>query len=431
MSGTRPTRLGVVDIGSTTATLALYHSGPAGFIDRFARMSEPLMLMRALGTGRSLPKEAFDRTVAAMVTFSRAARAHGVREIVGVATSAVRDARNGEELLAAIRRESGIPVRLLDGEAEGRAAARSTLDTLPVTDGLMVDLGGGSLQLVHLVGGHAREVVSLPLGSARVSDAFLGTDPPTGAELTALRRHVEALLRPLPWLRGAPLLVGIGGTVRTLSKVDRRARKWPIGHGHGYRLTLDEILAQVETSSRMRLVERAQIPGLPAHRAGTVVGGAIVLATLLRLAGLEEVLVSTYGIREGLALPLLHGSHLIKDVRNAGLSGRFPDPSGAAAGAGEQAGVAFDHLAPSEAAAPCWRPILVGAVRVACSGGDPTHLYAEPLQGHTHAEILGMAALLGLAQDEVPPAVRRLFDAAVPQDRRAAVQPSARRPRAR
>lgn len=158
-------------------------------------------------------------------------------------------------------------------------------------------------------------------------------------------------------------------------------------------------------------------------------GGAVVLATLLRLAGLDEALVSTYGLREGLALPVLHGPHLITDVRNAGLSGRFPDPSGRSAVAGEEAGIAFDHLAPPDGAPPSWRPILVGAVRVACSGGDPAHLYAEPIQGHTHAEILGMANLVGLAQGEVPPAVRRIFDAAVPE--RPPFQPSARRPRAR
>lgn len=425
----RPRRLGVVDIGSTTATLALYQAGPGGFIDRFEQVGVPLMLMRALGANRAFPRDAFDRTVAAMVTFAREARTHGVTEIVGVATSAVRDAKNGAELLAAIRSGSGIPVQLLEGDAEGRAAARSALDTLPVTDGLLVDIGGGSIQLVHLVGRRAVEVVSLPLGSARVNDAFLRGDPPTGAEMTALRRHIETQLRVLPWIRGSSVLVGIGGTIRALAKVDRRARRWPIGHGHGYALTLDEVLAQIDGMSRLRFAERSLIPGLAAHRVSTIVGGAVVLATLLRLAGLEEVLVSTYGLREGLALPVLHGPGLIGDVRNAGMTGRFPDLSGASVRAAEAAGVAFDRLAVPDGVPPVWRTIVVGAVRVAFSSVEPRHLLAEPLQGYTQVEVLGMAALLGLLPGEVPPSVRALFNVATTSV--SSVQPSVRQPRVR
>lgn len=408
----RPTRLGVVDIGSTTATLALYRSGPGGYIDRFEQVGAPLMLMRALGASRAFPKEAFDRTIAAMVSFAREARGHGVTQIIGVATSAVRDARNGEELLAAIRAGSGIPVTLLDGESEGRAAARSAFDTLPVTDGLVVDLGGGSLQLIHLVDRRVVEVVSLPLGSARVSDAFLRSDPPTGAEVTALRRHVEGHFDALPWNREAKLLVGIGGTIRALAKVDRRSKRWPIGHGHGYALTLDEVLAQVDGMSRQRIAERAQVPGLASHRVSTIVGGAVVLAVLLRRCGLDEVLVSTYGLREGLALPVLHGPDLIPDVRSAGMSGRFPDPTGAAARAGAQAGAVFDRLAIPDGVAPFWRPILVGAVRVAHSGTDVHHVLAEPIQGYTQFDVLRMAALFGLADADVPPVVRALYTGA-------------------
>jgi exopolyphosphatase/guanosine-5'-triphosphate,3'-diphosphate pyrophosphatase len=404
----RPTRLGVVDIGSTTATLALYHSGPVGFIDRFSQIGESLHLTRALGPGRTFPRGAVERTVSALRTFAAAAREQGVSQVIGVATSAVREARNREELLAAIQAGSGIRVELLDGEEEARAAARSALDTLSFTDGLVVDLGGGSLQVARVSGRRVKEVASLPLGSARVSDAFLRTDPPAGAELTALRRHAEGHLRALPWIRGADGLVGIGGTIRALAKMERRARRWPIAHGHGFHLAEDDVLATIDSVSRMSLAVRAAVPGLASHRVGVIVGGAVVLAALLRVSGLSSVLVSTYGLREGLALPVLHGPGLVRDVRAAGLNGRFPDPSGRARKAGEDVGRAFDRLAGQAGLEPAHRTMLTGALRVAASGVDPEHLLAEPLQGFAQHEVLGMAALLGLVDSEVPSTLRAL-----------------------
>jgi exopolyphosphatase/guanosine-5'-triphosphate,3'-diphosphate pyrophosphatase len=405
-----PARVGVVDIGSTTATLALYRGGPFGFIDRFEQVGEALHLMRALGSDGALPKSTIQRTVWTLQSFARHAAAAGVSRIHGVATSAVRDAVNREELLTAIRSQSGIPVEILDGDAEARAGARSALETLPLTDGLVVDLGGGSVQLARVVGRRVRAVVSLPLGSARTSAAYLRSDPPRAPELTSLRRRVEELVRPIEWARGVASVVGIGGTIRCLAKVDRKARRWPLDHGHGYSLTLDVVMALVDSLSRMRAEERAGVPGMASHRIGTIDGGALTLSTILRLAGADEVMVSTYGLREGIAMPMLHGPTLTPDVRNAGLAGRFPDPSGKAVRAAAAAGRAFDLLAERAHLDPGLRPVVTGAVRVALSGRDPARLLDEPLIGHPQQEVLAMAALLGLVPGELPATLRAIYD---------------------
>src|SRR5689334_22506910 len=188
-------RVGIVDIGSSTATLALYQGGPPGFVDRVEQIGLNLRLMRSLGTNGRLSRDAIARTVAVVDEFARAAKDFEADRIDAYATSAVRDATNRQDLVEAVRGATGVELAVISGEEEARFAVTSAVSTLPVTDGIVVDVGGGSVQIARIRRRRAADVVSLPLGSPRTSDAFFGADPPTGPEIVALRRHADALLR--------------------------------------------------------------------------------------------------------------------------------------------------------------------------------------------------------------------------------------------
>lgn len=296
--------LAVVDIGSNSSSLAVYRATPEGTLERVHQEGVSLKLIRQIGADGRLPAGAIRATVEAVTRFRDRAYSLGATYVEAVATSAVRDAVNQNDLLGAIR-AIGVDIRVLDGQAEGVCAVVSVVNTLPLTEGFVVDQGGGSLQIAHVTTRRAQAVVSLPLGALRLTDQFFSSDPPDAAAVTALRRHLERAFALLPWFNAGSggLLVGVGGSVRTLAKIDRRARSWPgaAPGAHGYVLTLDAVEAIWERTSRTSAAERSEIPGLAAHRVETIAAAALTYRTLLLGGGFPSVTVSAHGIREGVA----------------------------------------------------------------------------------------------------------------------------------
>jgi exopolyphosphatase/guanosine-5'-triphosphate,3'-diphosphate pyrophosphatase len=391
----RPDRVAVVDVGSTTTTLAVYDGGPPGFVREVDRRSRALGLARSMACGRELPSQAVADTAEAVRAFAKRARRHDVEDLRVVGTSAVRDAENRDDLVEAVREETGLALEILAGPDEGRAATLAALEALPVSDGVLVDLGGGSLQIVRFRGRRVTNVASLDLGALRLASAFFSSDPPSGIELVDLRRHVERALRTVSWLgEREPVVVGTGGTIRALARLERRRVSWPIAHVHGFELGGDHVLDVVDVLSRMPRARRSRVPGLPPHRVDAVVAGAVVVNVLFRATQRREILVSTFGLREGIALGALHGGCVTRDPRRAGLHGCFPDPRGAASRArGRVLRECGSELDPIE------REGLGLAAWVTASGADPERLLDVPVQGYTQAEILVAARSLGLVDD--------------------------------
>lgn len=371
----------VVDIGSNTATMAVFRLDRGG-LERLAQEGEPLRLMRRLTPEGIFPASAIERTAQVMRGFARRAADLGASTIDAVATSAVRDARNQEELLRAIR-EAGVPVRAISGEEEALLAVRSALGTLPMSDGIVVDLGGGSLQLARVRRRRAGAAVSLPLGGLRLSEVLADSDPPAAADLTRLRRQVETALRAIPWLQAeaGDAVVAMGGSVRAMAKVDRRDRRWPIGHDHGYRLDEDALLAEYESLSRMDARTRATVPGLAAHRVDTIVPALVVMLALLRVLRTGELRVSGAGIREGLVLSKAGALRSRGQVRAAALRRHLPALSAEA----------LRGIADGEGDGPT----LSLARAVANERGRAGALVERPLYGFWQDELLPAVATLG------------------------------------
>jgi exopolyphosphatase/guanosine-5'-triphosphate,3'-diphosphate pyrophosphatase len=321
-------RLAVVDIGSNTANCAVYERAAPGALDRLDESSEPLKLMRRLGPDGVLSPAVIERVLGVLRGFRTFARGLGADEVIALATSAVRDARNSGVLRRAAERELGFALRVIDGAEEGELAAIATAHLLPVRDGVVMDLGGGSAQFVELVDGRPGRTASLPLGALRLTDAFGTAERVSAEKVLALRAHVDAQLATVDWLAGARgPLVGVGGTIRALGKVDRKARSWPIPHGHGHWLSREDLERTWEWTSRLDADARREVPGLPNHRAETIVAGALVYMRVLALRGLHGLRISSYGVREGAALRHFEGDRLplaAGEALRAELRARWP-----------------------------------------------------------------------------------------------------------
>jgi exopolyphosphatase/guanosine-5'-triphosphate,3'-diphosphate pyrophosphatase len=223
--------------------------------------------------------------------------------IIAVATAAVREAKNRNRLLAPLRREHGIEVRVLTASEEARLGAQAALDDLPKFDGVVADLGGGSLQLTAVRRGRMILTRSAPLGAVRMTRGFLRTDPPEPRELRALRSEIRDCLRAvLPPARRGDRMVGLGGTIRALARMHLAEHPKRRRHRQGLRLRQADV---TELRQRMEVVsarKRRRLRGLNAERADTILAGSILVEETLIFGGYRSLVISTRGVRDGLLL---------------------------------------------------------------------------------------------------------------------------------
>jgi exopolyphosphatase/guanosine-5'-triphosphate,3'-diphosphate pyrophosphatase len=272
-----------------------------------------------LGGGRpgTLPPAAVDETLRAVRRFMRDVRrdqqkwddGHSLK-IIAIATSAVRDADNRERLLGPLRREEGIEVRVLSGAEEARLGASAAIEDVRKFEGVVADLGGGSLQLTSVRSGRIAGTTSVPLGAVRMTRAFLHDDPPDPRELRLLRAEIRARLdAALPVVRRGEEMIGLGGTIRTLARMHLTERRGGRRrHRHGMRLGQADVTAIRARLEAATIRERRHFRGLRAERADTILAGAVLVEEALVYGGYLTMIVSTRGVRDGLLLRETFGS---------------------------------------------------------------------------------------------------------------------------
>jgi exopolyphosphatase / guanosine-5'-triphosphate,3'-diphosphate pyrophosphatase len=300
----------LLDLGSNAVRFVLVRVTPGvGF-----RVLREERTQTRLGGGRSgtLPPAAIDDTLRAVRRFLRDVRNHSTSRdsederpprIIAFATAAVRQAVNRDRLLVPLRRNEGIDVRVLSGAEEARLGATAALEDLPRFDGLVADLGGGSLQLTAVRGGRMVGTASMPLGTIRLTLDFLRKDPPQPRELRLLRSEIRDQLRSeLPFGRRGDEVVGLGGTIRTLARIHLAEHRGRRRHRQGLRLQQADITAVRARLEAVSERERRHVRGLRAERADTILAGAILVEEVLTFGGYLRLVVSTRGVRDGLLL---------------------------------------------------------------------------------------------------------------------------------
>jgi exopolyphosphatase/guanosine-5'-triphosphate,3'-diphosphate pyrophosphatase len=303
-AGSNAGAVAVIDIGSNSGRVAVYERDVAGHLRLVAGCRAPLRMVHDVDTMQQLGEETMARTIDALREFQAIAVGAGATRTVAVATAAMRDARNQRLFLDRVEHELGLRIRILSGRQEAAYGFNGAVRALAAADGLLFDLGGGSLQVSSFRNRRIATDVSLPFGALRMSEAWVRADPPTAKQLRRLREHIRAGLERarIGRLAAGTLLIGTGGTLRNLAKIDRESRPYQVRSLHGYELRSDRLEEIVErlTSTRKRRLD--DIPGLSGGRADSVVGGAVVIQTLAEFVKARRILVSGHGLREGLAL---------------------------------------------------------------------------------------------------------------------------------
>jgi exopolyphosphatase/guanosine-5'-triphosphate,3'-diphosphate pyrophosphatase len=297
----------VADIGSNSARLLVVRPTDQGHLDVLADARVALRLMRDVDATGRLSRPALNRTVHTLAAFATIARRHGARAVSVVATSAIRDASNRDGFVAEAQRRSGLTITVLSGEDEARLALVGAVSGLPVESGAVIDLGGGSMEVAAFSRRRFEAGVTLPLGALRVGDAFLHHDPPRPDELAALRDHVRATVGAVDVtdMARAESLVGTGGTIRALAKAARGRGPVAVNRLHGYQLRARDVGTLVDKLGRLAAARRTSVPGISSTRAESVLAGALVIEALMELCGADNILVSGYGVRQGVVIDQL------------------------------------------------------------------------------------------------------------------------------
>jgi len=300
-------RFATIDVGTNTVLLLVAERRGDALVPVVER-AEITRLGRGVDATGRLDPAAIRDTVAVLVAYAREARALGVEGIACVATSAARDAANGAEFFAAARDEAGLSPEVIPGNEEARLVYVTAHRDFPGPLAVL-DVGGGSTEFIVGEGAAPRARVSLQVGAVRLTERHVRAHPIAPAELAAMREDARRTLGALADLRPAPgaRLVGVAGTVTTLSAVAQALPRYDGEKVHGARLALAEIEALVERMARLPVAGRAALPGMEPKRADVIVGGAVVVAEAMRAAGFSELTVSDRGVRWGLLYDRFRG----------------------------------------------------------------------------------------------------------------------------
>ena len=292
-------RLAVIDLGSNSFRLVEF----TWVEDSWFRLSDEIHQSVRIGEGLEetgkLAPEPMERALETVELYAHFCRATGIDDVVAVATSAIRDATNRDEFLE----RAALDVQVLTTEEEAFYGYLAAVNSTTLSDGVALDIGGGSMQLTQVVDRRAEDMRSWPFGAVRMTERFLARENVKSKHLKALREHVGAALADVPWLEGD--LAGLGGAVRNLAAAAELRQDLPSFGVQGFPLRKKVLDEMIDDFADMTPVERGQVPGIKPDRGDLILASALVIQCVMEAGGFDCMEVTEAGLREGVFLSRL------------------------------------------------------------------------------------------------------------------------------
>jgi exopolyphosphatase/guanosine-5'-triphosphate,3'-diphosphate pyrophosphatase len=299
-------RLAAIDIGTNSIRCIVVEAGGSGGFRVLDDEKAMVRLGEGLAASGVISPAAWERARQVLLRMRKITEGLGCRDIVAVATSAVRKASNGPEFVAAMQRETSISIRVIDGEEEAELAALSARHHFDMASNRygLVDIGGGSIEVVIATGHHIEEIVSLELGAVFLTEKFFPRDPIPDKDFDKLSKHLRKTIGTVFADCDTPLrcLIGSGGTITSIAGMIMAQRQETYDTVHGYEVLRSEIVHLLAMLQRKSCKERRDIPGLNPERADIIVAGVVAVDSLMRFFGTNLLRINERGIREGLII---------------------------------------------------------------------------------------------------------------------------------
>ena len=298
-------RVAVVDIGTNSTRLLIGDVEGTG-VTQVERCTTVTNMGRGVDHSGMICTDAVDDVCAVIADYKARYEEMGAERVMAIATSAVRDAVNGDAFIAELRERFALDARLLTGEEEANLIyVGATAHRRAEGATLVFDIGGGSTELIVGSGAQVDFHTSLQAGTIRQSERHLTTDPPDPHELEDLaadiRNQIDRAIAAEPQARVARA-IAVAGTPTSLAAIDQELEPYDPGRVHGYRLGMQQIQRMLSRLSSLPLAERLRVPGLHPGRAPTIVAGTVILVQVMRAFKIKEIEVSELDILHGSAL---------------------------------------------------------------------------------------------------------------------------------
>jgi len=311
----KQTRLAAIDIGTNSIRSIIIEAADNG---KYKILDDEKALVR-LGEGLHqtgvIAPAAWERAIEALSRQKKIIDGYKVQSIEAVATSAVRKAANGADLVRDIKEKVGLDVEVISGEEEAELAALSAFHNFDLEGvrHIIFDIGGGSLELINALGAHIEEMLSLELGAVFLTESFLKSDPVQGAEHQKLRKYIRKTIKSSYTADrdGMQCLVGSGGTITSIAAMVAASRREKFDSIHGYELLRSEVVHLLAMLVRKNDKERRALPGLNPDRSDIIIAGVTVVDELMDYFKVNMLRVNERGIREGLILRGLRKQNLL------------------------------------------------------------------------------------------------------------------------
>ncbi len=396
--------IAVIDVGSNSVRLLVARQ----LTDSAFEVIDEEKLEARLGEGHAsgqLTPAGIERGLRALRIMAQVADSHSPSTIAVVGTEALRSAENSQEFIARARFECGLTVRVLSPAEEAFASFLGTINSTGLRDGYVVDVGGGSLEVIRVEGRGLAESRSVPLGAIYATERHFRGDPPSPRDVRALRKAVRA---SISIGAGPAVLYGVGGAARNLARIVRLQRSYPLRRLHGFTITRRELSRLTRALTTRSADERRRIPGLASSRLDILPAAAVVIDEVLEMVGAPELHISGQGLREGIVWQELRGDRpVLGDVRGASIAGLarangidelHAEPVVSAAAA------LFEAAAPRHQLGPEWLDLLLAGARLAGVGLHVDYynrdrhaeylVHSGDLHGFSHREVVLLGALV-------------------------------------
>lgn len=294
-------RLATIDVGTNT-TLLLVAETNGDDVRVLAERAEITRLGRGIGADGGLGRPGIERTLAVLAEYAAVAADHGAA-VHAIGTEALRRAPNAHAFLEPAAGILGVPVKVIDGDREAALtflAAQRSFPEATAGVAVVIDIGGGSTEIIVARGGHIEFRRSLPVGSVRLTERHVRADPASATEIAAIEGEIAQLLASVPFPAGPATLIGTAGTVTTLAAMSLGLTSYDPQLVHGHRLTIAALEQEIARLRGSTQAAREKMAGLDPKRADVILAGACILQRIVVAANAHEILVSDRGIRWGL-----------------------------------------------------------------------------------------------------------------------------------
>jgi exopolyphosphatase/guanosine-5'-triphosphate,3'-diphosphate pyrophosphatase len=313
-------KLAIIDLGSNSVRMIIMKVYEDASYKMIEQAKEMVRLSEGMGEERILKPLPMERTLDTLKLFKKLINVHQVDQIFPIATAAVRIARNQEAFLEKVQQETGFSFHVITGEEEAYYGYMGVINTIKLESALMIDIGGASTELVWIENKQLKKAVSLPYGAVTLTEMFLPKDTIEASAVKTLENFIKKQFDKIPWLKeadGLPI-VGLGGTIRTLAKINKHIIGFPLVSLHNYQITFQEVLAIYEKVNHGNKAAIKKIPGVKKERGDILTAGLVPIKLLMEYIRGTQLIISGNGLREGVFyknyLAMTQQQDLVEDV---------------------------------------------------------------------------------------------------------------------